>query len=260
MDHKIIPFPNQSNPHEPNINALISDDFTKGIINLTTNNELVSQMPMIQLIRYFLRQILAQGEVKLTKIGNLPPTMVKDLYAQKIILDDAIEHGITKLSKESDCISIVLMRSLCELSGLMKVRNNTISLTKKGLGLFETGEIFPLIFQTMCFKFNWGYFDGFENPHTGQQGCNLSFFLLSQYGDQFLSINFYAEKYFAIFPELMTETRFRDEITASTHCYVLRTFERFLGYFGFVELTGRRLEERFIKKTLLFDNCIKINF
>jgi len=211
------------------------------------------------MIRHLLRHVLMHGEVKLTKVGNLPPSLAKDLYAQGFILDDAIEHGITTLSKETDCNAIVLMRSLCELSGLVKNRSNTLSLTKKSLSLIESGELFPLIFKSMCTKFSWAFFDGYENEQIGQAGCSYSLYLLAKYGNVECETTFYSEKYFAAFPDLMTEQSPNGSSDSSHHCYEIRTFVRFLEYFGFISFTGNRFNHPKIKKTPLFTECVSIN-
>ncbi|MEA1874087.1 MAG: hypothetical protein U9N51_06630 [Bacteroidota bacterium] len=103
-------------------------------------------------------------ELKLTAKGFLPTKIVSDIYNQKFIKDEMIESGIYKLYKETDSDSINLTRILLELSGLVKKRNNILSLTKKGKTEFNDNyKLLKSIFKTFGTKFNWAYYDGYGN-------------------------------------------------------------------------------------------------
>lgn len=221
---------------------------------LNPNDKSVNEIPLVKQIRYFLNQI--ETEVKLTKAGNLPPTLVKELYSQKILVDELIENGFTKLTKETDANCIVLTRVLCELSGILKKRNGTLSLTSKGRDVYKTNGIFPLIFDTFANTFNWSYFDGYPNKIAGQIGYKFSLFLIHKYGDVERNADFYSEKYFKAFPQLLDNPE-ANQFSVPYGCYSVRTFRRFLDYFGFIRLTGNHFQKLMtVRKTETFDQFI----
>lgn len=225
-------------------------------IAINPHNNDISDLPLIKQIRYFTKLIENWNGVKLTKAGNIPPVIVKELYAQGFIKDYMIEHGITKLTKETDCNAIVLTRILCELSGLIKKRNGVLTITKKAFNIVDTNALFSEVFSTFAEKFSWAYFDGYQNELIGQFGYGYSLFLLNRFGDIPRNSRFYAEKYFELFPQLLTEQSYDGSNEASYNCYSVRTFDRFLNYFGFIQTTEIKMQNFDIQKTELFDKFI----
>lgn len=199
------------------------------------------KIPMLSQVKYLTNHLQQKGELKLTKKGNLPIKMVSELYQKAFIREDHIERGISKLYKESDSMSVSLSRILLELSGLTKKRHGKLSLTQAGKKIVSNDqELLELLFITFAQKFNWSYFDGYEDEHIGQMAMGFSLVLLSKYGDRPRQANFYAEKYFMAFPNLLLNIqpgyRSREEYAAA--CYALRTFDRFLQYFNFISKSG----------------------
>jgi hypothetical protein len=63
-------------------------------------------IPIIKQVKYYLDIIKENKEIKLTKAGNLPPVIVKEIYSKKYLPDMMIESGICKLTKETDVPTI----------------------------------------------------------------------------------------------------------------------------------------------------------
>ena len=264
MSNNIIHFP-QNNNIEP---QLISEDIYKeqllemeqslsaGLPIINPNDNDISDIPLIKQIRFFINQVECSNGIKLTKAGNLPPLIVKELYLQGILKDYPIEHGITKLTKETDCNAIVLTRILCEMSGLIKKRNGILTVTKKASDIVDSNKLLPLIFSTFTDRFSWAFFDGYQNGDIGQFGWWYSLALISQHGDIPRNSKYYAEKYFQTYPHLLTLKSYDGAIHANYSCYSIRTFDRFLEYFGFTETTEKKMLDTFVKKTDLFDKFI----
>ncbi len=144
--------------------------------------------------------------------------------------------------------------------GIIKKRNNKLSLTQKGKKLLENdSQLTELLFTTFCRKFNWVYFDGYDIEQWGQLGFGFSLVLLRKYGGLKREGNFYAEKYFNAFPNLLDFHPFSENIQRRAyHCYLLRTFERFLAYFGFVEYDRAwRDNPRYVVTTKLFNSFLQ---
>lgn len=213
------------------------------------------KVPILNQIIYFLNLIKETGELKLTKKGFLPSGIVKELYGLGLLKEFMFESGIAKLYKEMDSITITLTRILSEISGVVKKRNGKLSLTKKGeLLLSDDKKLFELLFETFVSKFNWAYFDGYQNEKVGQFGFCFTLILLSFFGDKKQLDTFYSTKYFNAFPFLLEEK-------TNHNCYHSRTFERFLEYFGLVIIESeddRLFSDKYITKTALFDKIFEV--
>lgn len=237
-----------------------------------------SEMPLFNQVRYLLKIIEKEGELKLTKLGYLPPKIVIEIYEQGFIKDYSVEKGLAKVYRESDLMSINLTKMLIEISPFVKKRNNKLSLTKKGaVSLVNNHLLFETIFVLFAKKFNWAYFDYYNNDYVGQHGAGFSLILLKKYGDEFRNPKFYANKYFNAygFSEDSSDSPFADRLERA---YSIRTFDRFLAYFGFVdfkpvdkshlenidltkmneEIFNQLFEKDHLKKTDIFDKVINI--
>ena len=222
------------------------------------------KIPLLNQIKYLLQLINNNGELKLTAKGFLPTKIVSEIYNQKYIKDKMIESGISKLYKETDSNSINLTRILLELSGLIKKRNNKLSLTKKGKTEFNDNyKLLKSIIITFGNKFNWAYYDGYGQNQIGQLGFGFSLILLSKYGSEKQLDSFYGKKYLKAFPMLLEQiepSRFDTKEKQIYKCYSLRIFDRFLDYFGLIKIDSENKwdSEKFIKKTELFDKLLKV--
>ena len=223
-----------------------------------------SKIPILNQTKYLLDIIDKAYELKLTNKEYLPTKVVYDIYDKGFIKDEAVEAKIVKLRKETDVMSINLTRVLLELSGIVKKRNKKLSLTKKGKVISNNDyELLKTIFITFAAKFNWAYYDGYGDNQIGQIGFGFTLILLSKYGLDKKPASFYADKYFKAFPMLIEQiepsyTRTSKEMAFS--CYSIRTFDRFLDYFGLIRIEAKDRWDmnKFITKTALFDKLIKV--
>jgi hypothetical protein len=222
-----------------------------------------TKIPILNQIKYLTDLIDKNGEIKLTNKGFLPTKIVSDLYSQEFLKDEHIEKGISKLYKETDSMTINLTRILVELAGLIKKRNGKLSLTKSSQKILgDNEELLRQIFLTFTNKFNWAYYDGYGENHIGQLGYGFSLILLSKYGQEKRLDSFYAEKYFKAYPRLLdsVEPNYGTLEKYSTNCYSIRTFDRFLDYFGLINIEeeGKGLDSnKYISKTDIYDRLIK---
>lgn len=222
------------------------------------------KIPILNQVKYLANRIHEQGEIKLTSKGFLPTKLVADIYHQGFLKDWDIENGITKLYKESETMSVNITHILIDLSGITKKRNGKISLTKTGEKIIgDNYKLLKTILETFTTKFNWAYYDGFGDNQIGQLGFGFTLILLSKYGKKKRPDAFYAEKYFKAYPNLKETIHpsYDTVDNVSKRCYSLRTFDRFLDYFGVIDIeqTGHRFnDEKYITKTALFDKLIKV--
>lgn len=221
------------------------------------------KIPILNQIIYLTDLIDNAGEIKLTHKGFLPPKIVLELYQQGFMKDEHIEKGISKLNKESDSMTVNLTRILIELAGLTKKRNGKLSLTTKSKKILGANfELLQLILLTFATKFNWAYYDRYVENTIGQLGYGFSLILLSKYGQEKRLDSFYAARYFKAYPQLLDSINpdYGTIENYATRCYSLRTFERFLDYFGLIKIEEEYKgfnSFKYITKTDLFDSLIK---
>lgn len=234
--------------------GLLYEEWGKNIVTINPNNFDGNDIPIIRQIKFYINLINENNGIQLTKTGNLPPIIVKNIYSQKFILDYAVENGITKLTKETDVENIVFMKIICGIAGLTKKSKNKIMLTKKTLNLITSNQIFNKIFESAFKKYNWAYFDGFSDERIGQFGNSYSLFLLNKYGKEWKDEDFFADLYFKAFPQFLES----DEYYFLQGSYTSRTFGRMLLYFGFIEYEDKNIIKGNIRTTELFNKYIKI--
>jgi hypothetical protein len=216
-----------------------------------------NDIPIIKQLKYFINIVNENKEIKLTKTGSLPPAIVKDIYSQKFLTELDIELGVSKLTKETDVANIVIMKILCKIGRLVKIRSNKMSLTKQAPKIINSNDLFGYLFDITCNRYNWAYFDSFVNPLIGQFGYNYSLYLIHKYGNNWNYEDYYANLYFKAFGHLQEDD---DEERYSTLwiTYGRRTFT-VLRYYGLIEFENKRLESGSLRKTKIFDKYIRVN-
>jgi hypothetical protein len=226
--------------------------------------------PFVRQAAYYLTIIKAQGEIKQTQAGYLPPKIVEDIYTQKIIVDPSnemindfkTEKGRKIKFSELDYKTITQTKIICDLAGLTKKLHNKITLTKKGEKALQSASLFRPLFSAYCDKFNWAYFHGFDDEDVVHICYPYTFYLLQKYGNKEKPIEFYAIKSrHANYPNVdfgeETDMKF-------DHLYEWRMFGDFLARFGFVEIiekpikSEKYMKQRYVKRTRLFTDCVSV--
>ncbi|PXV58398.1 hypothetical protein CLV62_1497 [Dysgonomonas alginatilytica] len=222
-----------------------------------------AQSPLYVQIRSLAEIIKREGSVKLTPNGYLPPKFVIELYNLGYFKEDNIEQGYVKLKRENDSDIISLAHYILVSSGVCLKRHGKLSLTLKGRKLLESDvNLFEHLFLFFVHRFNWSSFDNWGMEEVGQFGVGFSLILVNKYGDQNKTSRFYAEKYINAFPMLIDSFEVAVPGTLEgflTHCYCLRTFDRFLNYWGLVNINkqGKAFDTvEYITKTPLFDKLV----
>lgn len=227
------------------------------------SNEVLLQSPFFKLMVAYLHKIKELQPLKLTPKGNLPQKVFKPLYAKKIMPNIHIEKGIIKLRTEEDWMAIHNIRHIVKIAGWTRKYNGKRSLTKKGEKILAQSSLFPLFkdfFIAFCTKFNWGYNDGYESDTIGHIGFGFSLLLFLKFGNTSRPVKFYADKYIKAFPHLLKEVSANTYSTPEgsvSSCYITRTINRFMDWFGLVEgeydTWERRTFQNPIAKTSLLD-------
>lgn len=220
------------------------------------------KIPLFNIIRTLMTRIDEGEGLQLTKAGYLPTKIVGELHEMDFMNTNSKFGGKYKPQKETDTGLIHLSRILLEMSGLVKKRHGTLSLTKSSNKLLQNNEdLLKEIFITFTTKFHWAYRDYFGDNNVGQLGSGFSLILVSKYGGTRRLDSFYTEKYTKAFPDLMdgVKTIYSSLDKFVNDCYSRRTFSNFLSYFGLIEMEHQgEFPDRmtYVKKTDLFDRLI----
>jgi len=222
-------------------------------------------IPIFNQIKFLLGYVDFVGELKLTQKGFLPTKVVEEIFKKKFV--DEFTFGLipSKVYREADFLTINLTRILLEISGLAKKRNNKLSLTKLGKKVLANNQqLFRIIFEAFTMKFNWAYYDGYQDEQIGKTGFGFSLIILSKYGNAERLNSFYSQKYFYAFPIFEENLEYEDyglDEEDQHRCYSVRTFYRFLVFFGLIKIRKGKewFSDDYITKTELFDKLIKCN-
>jgi hypothetical protein len=231
------------------------------------DNETLDKVGLFRVAEDFIRIINRDKLIKLTPLGALPKKVIVELYDKKYIHDELIERGITKLWKEQDCIAIMSMKFVTEIAGITKKVKGKMTLTKKGTSFlnFENRQLFFETFiKAFADKFNWGFNDLYPSKPIGQVGWTFTIYLLKLYGETFREARFYAEKYLKALPSFLDEFQndgFRTPIQQYNSCFAVRSFQRFLEWFGLVEIesTANWSLDKNVKATKILTNVFCID-
>lgn len=219
-------------------------------------NEVLDKVSLFRIAEDLISNIEREKAIKLTPLGALPKKVMLELYEKKYICDELIERGMIKLWREQDCIAIMSTKIVMEIAGVTKKTNGKLTLTKKGISFFKPEnrqEFFKLFITTFADKFNWGFNDGYPDKPIGQFGWTFTIYLLGKYGMEYQPAIFYADKYLRALPRFLNEfesTTYSTDREEFARCFRVRSFERFLDWFGLVEIERNG-------KTFL-DNEVKI--
>jgi len=194
--------------------------------------------PLFRQIKMLLEIIEKEKNMKLTKTGNLPPRVVKEVYAVGAP-EPFIQSGIVNIRTEKDSNSVQMARIAVDLMGVIKKRNNSLSLTNKGGKLIKDNRKLLSDLLTVIFtRFNSAYFDIYSSDNIGNIGLGFNLLLLNKYGKEERRDTFYADKYFKAFTTLLEEItevyKPREKIAAN--CYSFRVFDVLLYNLGLVTI------------------------
>ena len=214
------------------------------------SDDTLDQVSLFRVAEDLIKIIEREKLIKLTPLGALPRKVMVELYDKKYVYDYFIESGITTLTREQDCIAILSARLVTEIAGITKKANGKLTLTKKGATFLKTEkrqDFFKLFITTFADKFNWGFNDGYPQKPIGQFGWTFTIYLLGKFEKDYQLDSFYSKKYLTALPDLLkhfTQESYSSIENQFERCYSVRTFDRFLVWFGLVEI--KENEKNFI--------------
>ncbi|MCX6277301.1 MAG: hypothetical protein NT004_04290 [Bacteroidetes bacterium] len=229
------------------IHHLIYDGWTdKSPIRLqpAIADETIEIIPFFRVVEELVRIIKRDEPVKLTARGFLPVKIPRELYNFRFIPEWYIDLRQAKVLREYDSSVISCARAIVKTSRLVKKVNGRLFLTEKGERLLQPdarSQLFSELLKTYTQIWAWGNMDGYAEAYGVQQLWGFSVHLLFQFGFTPQKVTFYAEKFLVAFPLIAEQFPLREysnPIDDFERCYIIRTFERFLYWWGFVKIEG----------------------
>jgi len=189
----------------------------------------IAEIPIMRQV-LSLMTILANGELKLTAQGYIPPKIVNELYQ---IGTHSWSTEWFKQKNEPKVEEVQVLRVVLKECGLIKTRTGKMSLTAKGKSLLsKQNELLHTVMLFLLRDYNTGWLDAYDDMEVGNVGRLYSLWLLHHFGNQWRNTNFYANEYFSAFP-----TMINDDI------YGYRIFNRLFRHIGLCQI-NERAEDR----------------
>lgn len=266
FDYDVIPVEEYDGLGANIIKMMINNIFeNESMVRLKDNisKEVREQVPIFKSIGDYLRILEREQEISLTKIGNLPPKYVREIYENNRIKEYVIEKLGYKLNNEKDSSGVELTRVLAELCKFTKIRKNKLSLTKLGKdALKNEAGMFKKVIQIFTTGYNWGYLDASQQDVNLSEIVSYNYYLVGKYGEVKEEYSFYLDKLLVAFPMaldmIITEREWQTKKSEFGHLNYLRTFQRYMEYMGLIVCDDRWNEEK-LKKTELFDKVIDLS-
>jgi len=232
-------------------------------INRIKENQRLNESPILNVVIELLSK-LSETDLKLTPKGNLPRPLMKDIYSKHYLLDRWIENGIIKIHAEYDWLILHNVKIVLTQAGLIKKKNNYLSLTKKCKTLLMDDNYWKIFYQllkTFTLDFNWSYNDGFDNVEVGQVGFLYSLYIINKYGAEERELKYFTDLYFLTFPIFLENAE--GEASNLSLAFHTRFIERFALWFGFIEgekVKGSNYFDRKIniKRTKLLEQLFQV--
>jgi hypothetical protein len=230
----------------------------------------VGNSPFFKLSELLLNEVVQAGSLKLTMTGSLPVRVCEMLCSQNLI-NWPYRKYVKKIREEVVPYLWPLQQYLLD-EGMVKKRNNTLSLTKNGERLLkESPEVrFRMIFNYLANQFHWcNFYELADDGAYGKMGWAYSLLLLAKYGDSPRESNFYSLKVMQAFETHLWEAHKEGlelkDIDIFNHAYSVRFFENFAEWFGLVNIERKTdpiityRSQLIITRSKIFDQLFEVN-
>lgn len=227
--------------------------------------------PIMVLIQKIVSAIDDTGLMATKATGSLPQKLCREAWSdyKKSYPNDSFAV-FRKVNKEDDFIELNVARLVFELAGFLRKTKGRFYLTKKyQKAISKSGleGLYPTIFKTYCDKFNWAYWDGYEEAPFLQQSFLFTLYLLKLHGERTVFTSAYGDDLLRAFPMLIDEMDvlpYSSQEDQLRHCYQSRVLERFLVFLGLAKIEIIKSDKfheikHKIKKTPLFNAVVQFN-
>jgi hypothetical protein len=208
--------------------------------------EALAEVRLVKDVTAFL-DLVRQGQpVKLTQKGNLPRKLCREIIDAGLLGSPMEQVAFREhpIQREADSHYIHYLNLLCGVAGLTRKSKGKLRLTRKAEDLAGTVPgpgLYRVLFEVHTRKLNWAYFDRYPESWIIQAGFGFTIRLVQLYGDVSRKAGFYCDRFLKAFPVAMDELPGTGHFSGREdfdHCYLLRSFDRFMVRFGLAEVRG----------------------
>ncbi|WP_404396650.1 YecA family protein [Idiomarina loihiensis] len=217
-------------------------------ITINTPSDL-STSPVMRYLELMLETALANGgQIKATAKGNLPATLVKEASAflpefAVAPFERAISISEFAGANEDKFNALHYSRVLTEIAGIFKLKSNKFHVSAWAKRQYQQAGLesfFPIMLETAVYKYNWGYFDLWEDEIPLQQFWLFMVWRLQHHESHERLV----DEMIQAFPDLLTALDGEEFFSEKEKLSLLiesRFIKRFLQFFGFVMVDPRRV-------------------
>ncbi len=240
------------------------------VVSFNTNALPPLDAPFVRLFILLVNGIHDAKGLKATATGNLPRDFCRELERNYLPEEDLkfFSRDMFPIMREQDFPDLHRVRVIAEMAGYIRKYKRRFVLTKKGKKLIERGFTIDDYFEflkTFTLKYNWAYFDFYEEIDIIQDSFLFTLYLLQIFGSEFRPKEFYANKFLTAFShtlkKILPESRV-DKVTEEEikDAYTHRAINLFAIFWGFAETEkklpylGRFIEN--VRKTNFLDELI----
>jgi hypothetical protein len=242
---------------------IVTAFYPEGVIRLNRLEESdFGEIPVLRQVICLCRFIREEnGKLKLTKTGNLPLKVVREIYLAGVT-DWYHEKYPDKKILETDAKFVMIARDLATVSGIIRKQNNALMITRKGEKLLADRQLLlETLIRDFVHRFDPDRYDGYHiNPGLGYRDAGLSLLLFDKVRKQMPGKTPADMDYVKAYFDIRTGEY---DGRVSKRCYLFRTYQNFMELFGLVTTEEKWIMEEVqslvtIKPTPLFDRMIFI--
>lgn len=202
----------------------------------------IETSPVMSYLKLLIQFSLENGQaIKLTTKGNLPVKLVKQASALMTTfaqVDQDVPEGLNLFagSQEEKLMALHYTRLLAELAGIFYKRSGRLQLKTSWVRQYQVAGVAPFflpVLEAATRKFNWGYFDGYDQLPDLQLFCIFMIWRLQVRGS-IESLVADLDRAFPAFIQQIVPTKFARSDELLARIIRCRFAERFLNFWGFV--------------------------
>jgi len=180
------------------------------VVTFITNIPPPLDAPFVRLFILLLNGIHEAGGLKATAKGYLPRDFCREIEKRYYSEEGWKLLGRERfpLLKEVEFLHLHKVRVLASMAGYIGNYKKRFVLRERGKKVVKNGftmEDYFHLFKTYVWKYNWAYYDFYEEVELVQTSFLFTLYLLQIFGHVYRPKRFYAEKFLTAFPEVLEQ-------------------------------------------------------
>ena len=221
---------------------LISPFDTPELVSFISPLETKPEAPIATLFN-LLAEAIGEKGLKATANGNLQRNFCQEaalrFWEEEHYRENTRFH---RINKETDFFDMHVTRLVAKLAGLVHKYQGRFIFTRECLKLLDgqgMAGIYPRLLRSYVSRFNWAYWDRYQEVPFVQHSFLFTLYLLMRFGDDWRPNVFYEDSFLRAFPKVVTQVEPNPVLTPEHMVrsrYTLRTLIHFAAFFGLAEV------------------------